>query len=184
MGRLKLQMQITVDGFDPSGNNDDLPWDEIKAYSLELLDSADTIILGRKTATEFIPYWDKVAGKPEESWYEVARRISDARKIVFSQSLDRSDWKNSIVEKGNLSESIRRLKAENDKDIIVYGGVSFVSSLIAAGLIDEFHLFVNPIAVGRGSSIFAALERAVKLELKKSVAYAGGVVLLHYEPRG
>lgn len=65
----------------------------------------------------------------------------------------------------------------------MYGGVSFVASLIDAGLIDEFHLFVNPIAMGRGSSIFAALDRAVKLELKKSVAYAGGVVLLHYEPR-
>jgi dihydrofolate reductase len=183
MARLKLQMQISVDGFDPSGHNDDLPWDEIKTYSRELLDSADTIIIGRKTATEFIPYWDKAATKPEESWYEIARRISDARKIVFSQSLDRSDWNNSIIENGNLAEAVTRLKAANEKDIIVYGGVSFVSSLIAAGLIDEFHLFINPVVVGTGSSIFAGAERSLKLQLKKTVAYNGGVVLLHYEPR-
>lgn len=182
MRRLKLQMQVTVDGFNPEGHDDGVDWDEIKGYSRDLLDGGDTIVLGRKTAVDFIPYWDKAADAPGESWHEIAQRIANARKIVFSKTLDRSDWKNTSIVQGDLAEEIRRLKSTSGRDIIAYGGTSFVSSLIKEGLIDEFHLFVNPIAMGTGAPIFAGLERPQKLRLVKSIAYNCGLVLLHYEP--
>lgn len=121
-----------------------------------------------------------MAIEPDNSWCEVAQRISNARKIVFSKTLDKSDWNNTDINKGDLVEEIRRLKSKNTKDIIVYGGISFVSSLVRESLIDEFHLFVNPVARGNGESVFNELENPMKLELKKSIACNSGHVLLHY----
>ena len=73
----------------------------------------------------------------------------------------------------DLADEIRKLKNQNGKDIIVYGGASFDSSLIKEGLIDEFHLFINPAAIGDGMSIF---------NLVKSIVFDCGIVLLNYEP--
>ena len=183
MGRLKLQMQMTVDGLNPEGQNDELPWDEVRDYSSDLLDSADTIVLGRKTAVDFIPHWDKTATRPDDSWHGVASRIAQARKIVFSARFVNPGWKNTEVERGDLAERIARLKQANAKDIIVYGGVAFVSSLVKAGLIDEYHLFVNPIAAGGGRSIFGDVTQPLKLRLMEAIGLRSGHVLLRYAPR-
>lgn len=181
MGKLKLQMQVTVDGCSAEGTGADVDWDEIEPYSRELLDSADTIVLGRKTAVEFIPYWDDAATRPGESWHEVAKRISGARKVVFSSTLEQVEWKNTTIEKGDLATAVTRLKQASEKDIVVYGGVSFVSALIGAGLVDEFHLFVNPVALGQGDRLFGGLAAPQKLRLVRSIAY-NGLVLLNYQP--
>jgi dihydrofolate reductase len=183
MGKLKLQMQVSIDSSDANGPSEDGAWDEIEGYSRDLLDSADTIILGRKTAVDFIPYWDDAAAQPEGPWQGVAQRISAASKVVFSKTLDKPDWKNSRIENGDLAEGIKRLKATKKKDILVYGGVSFVTSLIEERLIDEFHLFVNPVAIGKGKSIFSGLGASQPFKLVKSIAYNSGIVLLHYEPK-
>jgi len=181
MSKLKLQMQTTVDGIVADGPGEDGAWDEIRGYSRDLLDSADTIVLGRKTAVDFIPYWDKAAARSDESWHDVAQRISRARKVVFSSTLDQPEWRNTDVARGPLAEEIERLKQTSKKDIIVYGGTSFVTSLIKARLIDEFHLFVNPVAAGQGASIFSGLGASQGLKLRQSIAYDCGIVLLHYE---
>lgn len=182
MGRLKLQMQVTVDGMNPEGENKELPLDEVREYSLELLRGAETIILGRRTAIDFIPSWDRTAKQPTDPWHEVGKLISDARKVVFSQADDLPDWKNTMVEHGGLADAVRRLKHEAMADIIVYGGVSFVAALVSLHLIDEFHLFVNPVAQGNGRSIFSALDDPQRLELRKAMPLKGGIVLLNYEP--
>jgi dihydrofolate reductase len=180
MGRLKLQMQITVDGFDANGPSD-LEWDEIRDYSRDLFINADTIVIGGKTAVDFIPYWDTAATQPGGSWYEVAKRIADAKKVVFSRTLAEPKWNNTSIERGDLVKAIERLKAASRNDIIVYGGVSFVASLVREKLIDEFHLFVNPIALGKGKSIFSGLVDPQRFKLVKSIPYNSGLVLLHYE---
>ena len=184
MARLKLQMQISVDGFNPEGGDENAYRDEERDYSLDLLRGADVILLGRKTAADFIPYWDKAAEDPDNSWQEVARHISEARKIVFSSSADHPDWRNSVVETGDLADAINRLKSENDKDIIVYGGVSFVKSLIRRNLVDEFHLFVSSVALGSGRSVFSDLDGLLRLQLRKSIGFQSGRVLLHYDLAG
>ena len=184
MARLKLQMQISVDGFNPEGGDENTSWDEEREYSLDLLRGANVIALGSKTAAEFIPYWDKAAEDPDNSWQEVAELISQARKLVFSSSTDHPDWSNSVIETGDLADAINRLKGENTKDILVYGGVSFVQSLIRRHLVDELHLFVNPVALGGGRSVFSDLDSLLRLELKKSIGFKSGRVLLHYDLSG
>ncbi|WP_262922975.1 dihydrofolate reductase family protein [Hymenobacter cellulosilyticus] len=81
-----------------------------------------------------------------------------------------------------LAAEITQLKQRAGQDIIAYGGATFVSGLLGAGLVDELHLFVNPVAIGRGLSIFQGLERPLGLTLVKSTAFACGIVAQHYEP--
>jgi dihydrofolate reductase len=151
----------------------------------------DCILLGRKLAEGFIPHWKMEATDPTKKRgfvktmsesYDFAEKMYKTNKVVFTKSLDKSEWDNTILAKGNLVEEINKLKLQIGKDIIVYGGSSFVSSLIKAGQIDEFHLFVNPAALGEGMSIFNTLEKKQNLALKKSIAFKCGIVLMCYEP--
>ncbi|HLF34334.1 MAG TPA: dihydrofolate reductase family protein, partial [Cyclobacteriaceae bacterium] len=151
-------MQISIDGFVQFGENDEQhwvtwAWDEIRQYVLDLLDNSDTILIGRKLAVDYIPYWQDTFTKPGDPMFEVAGRIVNARKIVFTKTLERSAWENTELAKGDLADEVNKLKNQNGKDLIVYGGSSFVSELNKAGLIDEFHFFLNPVALGKGVPI-------------------------------
>lgn len=186
MRKLHLQMQMSIDGFVSTGPNDEQKWvtwawAEIKQYVLDLAVSADTEILGRKLAIDYIPYWLDTFAKPEDPMYEVAKIKATQKKVVFTKTLETSEWENTELAKGNLVEEVNKLKIQGGKDIVVYGGSSFVSALLKEGLIDEFHLFVNPIALGRGESVFGELEVWQPLRLKKAITYGSGLVLLNYE---
>ena len=177
---------MSIDGFVSTGPNDEQKWvtwawSEIRPHVLGLLDSTDTILIGRKLAVDYIPYWQDVNTKPDDPMYEVAQRIVVAKKVIFTKTLDKSEWDNTELAKGDLADEIKKLKNQSEKDMIVYGGSSFVSAIIKAGLIDEFHLFVNPVALGQGGSIFDQLENIQQLKLKKSIVYDCGIVLMNYE---
>ena len=188
MRKLKLQMQTSFDGFVSTGPNDDQTWvtwalEEIKSHVLELFDTSDTILIGRKLAVDYIPFWEDTVTKPEHEMVEMAKRIVAAKKIVFTKTLDHSLWPNTVLAKGNLTEEVNRLKQQSGKDLIVYGGSSFVAALIKEKLIDEFHFFVNPVVLGKGVSVFEQLDDPQQLQLVKSVTYNSGIVLMQYVPR-
>jgi len=186
MRKLKLQMQISVDGFVSTGPNDDQSWvtwalEDIFDDVLELLNSIDTILIGRKLAVDYIPYWEKTLTIPKDPMNAFAERIVNAKKIVFSKTLDVLPGKNTFLEKGNYVDAIKKLKREPGKDIVVYGGTSFVSSLIKEKLIDELYLYVNPVALGKGQTIFDNLEETLPLKLKNSKKYTSGINLIVYK---
>lgn len=186
MRKLHLQMQMTVDGFVSTGPNDEqkwvtLVWEEIKPYVLGLLDATDTILIGRKLAVDYIPHWQGVEKQPKDPFHGVAKRICEARKVVFSRTMEQSEWENTGLATGDLAAEVGELKAGSGKDMVVYGGSSFVSSLLKERLVDEFHFFVNPIALGKGVPVFSELEGWQGLRLKRSIAYPCGLVLLNYE---
>jgi len=117
MRKLKLQMQSSLDGFVSTGPNDEQKWvtwalDEIYQDVLGLLDSIDTIIIGRKLAVDYIPYWQGVLKNPNDPTYEFAKRIVGAKKVVFTRTLAKSEWSNTELAKGNLVEEIKKLKPE------------------------------------------------------------------------
>src|SRR5262245_51884018 len=100
-------MQITLDGFNSTGPNDEQQWvtwdlEGIKRYVIGLLDSSDTIIIGRKLAVDYIPYWEDVFNKRDDPMYEFATRIVNAQKIVFTKTLEQSIWNKTELAKGNL----------------------------------------------------------------------------------
>jgi dihydrofolate reductase len=187
MRKLKLQVQISVDGYiaGPQGEMDWITWnatEDFINYVTELTDSSDTMLLGRKLAEGFIPYWTSIIANPEDPQYSFAKKMIDTPKIVFSKTLDKSIWDNTAVAKDDLAAEINRIKNQEGKDIIMYGGAEFVSSVIKAGLIDEYHLFVNPAAVGKGMAIFNTLEGCQKLSLVKATPLKNGIVILCYQP--
>jgi len=183
MAKLKLQMQISIDGFVATGPNDEQhwvtwAWDEIEPYVMDLLRTSDTILIGRKLAVDYIPYWQDVfTNKPEDPMHEGSKHITQAKKVVFTKTLDHSKWENTVLAKGPLADEVKRLKNESNKDLIVYGGSSFVSALIQEGLIDEFHFFVNPVALGKGDPVFNGLKNYQPLKLIRSIAFPSGIVL-------
>ena len=149
-----------------------------------IIDSSDTILLGRKMTDEFVNYWeDVVNNKPGSPEFPFAKKMVDIPKIVFTKTLDKSKWNNTTLAKGNLSDEIAQLKSQEGKDIIVYGGAGFVSSLIKEGLIDEYYLFLNPTAIGDGMTIFKSLDRTQKFSVIESEYYSCGITVLHYKPK-
>ncbi|MBE0551641.1 MAG: dihydrofolate reductase [Ignavibacterium sp.] len=186
MRKLKLQVQISVNGFiaKPGGELDWMTWgwsDDIKVYVTDLTNSMDTIILGRKLAEGFIPYWTDVKANPDHPENEAGKTFTDTPKFVFSKTLIKSLWDNTTVVNGDFVSEIKKLKDKAGKNIIVYGGAEFVSSLIKEDLIDEYHLFVNPVAIKEGLTIFDKIPDMKKLSLTYSKQFDCGINLLHYK---
>jgi len=181
--KLKLQMQITVDGFvaGPEGQLDWMTWEmdeKLIAFINHLTDTSDTILLGRKMTEGFVNYWENV--KPDSPEYEFAQKMVNTPKVVFSKTVSSMNGRNVRVENGDVVNAVNELKRQDGKDLIVYGGATFVRSLIENTLIDELNLFVNPIAIGDGLRIFGA---RTPLKLIASTAYASGIVVNTYAPR-
>lgn len=183
--KLKLQMQMTVDGYvaGPNGELDWMTWnwdEELKKYVNDLTDSVDTILLGRKMTEGFISHWSNV--KPGSEEYPFARKMVEKPKFVFTKTLEKSKWDNTSLAKSDLREEINRIKNQPGKDIIVYGGAGFVSSLVWADLIDEYYLFVNPAILGEGRTIFRDVEKKMVMKLADSRNFDCGIVLNQYVP--
>jgi dihydrofolate reductase len=183
MRKLKLQMQITVDGFmaGPEGQLDWMTFDmdpQLLAFINELTDTSSTILLGRNMSPGFIQYWENVG--PESPEYSFAQKMVETEKVVFTRTLHRMDGKNLRIYHGDAAEGIEALQRQPGKDIVVYGGATFVASLIESDLIDELNLFVNPIAIGTGMRVF---NDRVPLSLVASKAYPCGIVVSTYRRR-
>jgi dihydrofolate reductase len=188
MRKLRLQMQVTIDGFNSTAPNDEQTWVTwdlagLTPHVVDLLDSSDTILLGRKLGVDYIPFWEGVSQNPDHPMHVFATRIVAARKVIFTKTLDESRWERTTLARGDLKDEVNRLKNQPGKDLIVYGGSSFVASLIREDLIDEYHLFINPIAIGQGENTFAQLMNWQWMKLVTTRVYDSGIVLLVYQPR-
>jgi dihydrofolate reductase len=188
MRKLKLHVQMSIDGC-IAGPNNEMDWmvwsgdEKLKEYENRIHEPVDTILLGRNMTGELISYWSDVMSKPDDPEYALAKKMIETPKVVFTKTLTKSEWSNTDIATGDLKYEINKLKSQNGGDIIVYGGASFDSSLIKEKLIDEFYLFVNPVAIGNGKTIFRDLSEIQKLTLIESIAFDSGIVLLHYEAK-
>ena len=185
--KLKLHVEMSIDGC-IAGTNNEMDWinftwnEKLREYEDRLHKPVDTILLGRKMTDEFISYWSDVLKRPEDKEYSFAKKMMETPKIVFTKTLPKSEWPNTEIATGDLNEEITKLKSKEGGggDIIVYGGASFDSSLIKENLIDEYYLFVNPVVIGNGKTIFKDLKEIRKLVLIESITFDSGTVLLHY----
>ncbi|NCD71744.1 dihydrofolate reductase family protein [Mucilaginibacter agri] len=188
MRKLKLQVQMSLDGF-VAGPNGELDWmwintgepdDSSFLKVIELADSCDTILMGRKMTREFVDYWENVVdNKPDSKEYPLAKLMVNLHKIVFSRTETDIKGRNLKVENGDLATVVQELKKQPGKDIMVYGGAEFVSSLVSQNLVDEYYIFQAPVAIGKGLSIFK--DKTV-LKLESSTAYKSGKLLIKYLP--
>lgn len=186
MRKLKLQFAHIPEGFAPTTNSDPINYcdEEFRNFSIANLEQVDCIILGRKTALDFIPYWAAVAENPNDPDFLLGKKLTDTPKVVFSKTLENSEWANTILAKGEIVDEINKLKNKKGNDIMVYGGDSFVSSLIKNDLIDQYYLAVNPGDIDSGLPILTELDSKQNVMLVQSKTFdCGMVVLLQYEPK-
>lgn len=174
-------MQITVDGFvsGPEGQLDWMSFDDADAKAIaainDLIDTSDTILMGRKMSPEFIKYWESVPKESPE--YSFAQKMVHTPKIIFSKTQKSIEGTAARIENGDLKTEVNKLKTAPGKDLLVYGGASFVKSLIKENLIDDYYLFLNPVALSKGLSIF---PDRTKLKLVDATPFKTEV-LLHYK---
>jgi dihydrofolate reductase len=180
MRKITAGMFVSLDGVVEAPDQWHFPYfnDEMGAAVDAQLGAADTILLGRETYDSFAGAWpDREADGGEDA--EFAKKLGDARKIVVSRQRLEFDWRNSEQLTGDLADAVTVLKNEPGGDIAMSGSVSVVRQLLAAGLLDELHLFVHPIAVRTGARLFDEGE-AIPLRLLSSQAFKTGVLYLVY----
>ena len=188
MRKVILEEWLSLDGFaeDGKGSLDFFPSTEANKFSdrdqLSFLDSIDTILLGRRTYELFVDFWPTVSPEKEI----IAERLNSLPKLVFSNSLREApwgDWAPARVVPGDAVAEIKRLKERDGKDMVLWGSISLAQQLIAANLIDEYHLQLCPTIVGGGRALFPSLQGYAHLERTSIRTYDTGVVFLQYEPR-
>lgn len=178
---------MSVDGFvaGPAGEMDWMTWNwdpKLADYVTRLTEPVDTILMGRKMTGGFMGHWQAVLNDPKDASYNFARKMVDTQKVVFTRELERSEWVNTTLAKGDITEEVNALKRQKGGDMIVYGGAGFVTSLVKAGLIDEYHLFINPCILGKGLPIFAEADPYIKLKRLDMQSFDCGITVLVYGP--
>jgi dihydrofolate reductase len=184
MRRVTAGLFISLDGVVEDPHEWHFPYfnDEMGVAVDGQLGAADTLLLGRKTYDSFAGAWpDREAAGGEDAGF--AKKLGDARKIVVSNQDLQLSWRNSERLQGDLVEAVTALKNEpGESDIAMSGSVSVVRQLLDAGLIDELHLLVHPVAIRSGMRLFDDGGSQVPLQLVSSQAFATGVVHLVYGP--
>src|SRR5437764_11632166 len=184
MKKITAGLFISLDGVVEAPDQWHFPYfnDEMGAAVDATLGAADTILFGRKTYDSFAGAWpEREAAGGEDAPF--AKKLGDARKVVVSnQELDLT-WRNSEHLQGDLVEAVTAMKNEaGDATIGMSGSVSAVRQLLAAGLLDELHLLVHPIAVRKGMRLFDEGEPPLPLTLVSSQTFKTGVLNLVYAP--
>ena len=207
MRKLILRMNPSLDGF-VGGPNGEIDWifksfdASASAWTVTTLWQAGVHIMGSRTFRDMAAYWpnstDPIAA-PMNAIPKVVftrkglEQASTTRALMDAPRLRADDttaappsnlesWTNPSIARGELAAEIARLKQEPGKPILAHGGASFARSLVRERLVDEYWLLVYPVALGRGLSPFADLDKPLDLKLANRTAFDGGVVEHVYRP--
>ena len=180
MGKLFWQISTTVDGF-MSGPDGELERTagftdaDFQRYASEMLRSIGGFVIGRKTYELFVNYWPTAEG-------EDADNLNRLPKLVVSTTLEKVEWNNATLVKGDVPDAIRDFTSRSEKDVAVFGSSELASTLIRASIIDEFRILVTPFVLGRGRRAFVNDLATHQLKLKWSEGWASGTVAQFYVP--
>ena len=185
MSRLVMWNLITLDGYFEGAK----PWDldfhntvwgeELERLSIEQLHGADRLIFGRATYEGMAAYWQTAEGEGA-----VADLMNRLPKVVCSRTLEKADWANTTLVKGDAAAAVRDLKRQGDGFSFVFGSADLSATLAAADLFDEYRLCVAPVILGSGRTLFGRGLDTQKLKLLEARALSNGGVILRYAPDG
>jgi dihydrofolate reductase len=184
MRKIIASMFISLDGVIEAPHQWHFPYfnDEMGAAVDRAIGAADTLLIGRVTYDSFAEAWPEREAAGEED-APMAKALGDARKVVVSNRQLEFTWRTSEQLKGDLVEAVTALKNEpGDTHIAMSGSPSVVRQLLAAGLLDELHLLVHPIAVRKGMRLFDEGDSPIPLRLISSETFKTGVLNLVYGP--
>jgi dihydrofolate reductase len=188
MRKIILTEWVSLDGF-VSGPDNDMSFvgesfnDQMGKYESDIVDQADTLVLGRLTYESFAGSWPYVPDKPDADPAEkdYARRLNAMRKVVFSTTLPSADWNNSQLFREIDPDEIKKRKQAPGKDMLIYGSASIVQQLTNLGLIDEYQLLVHPVLLGGGKPLFKDIKDKHKLKFVSAQPFTSGVVLMIFQ---
>lgn len=177
---------VSVDGYfvDAKG---DMSWAHrpasdpaYNAFVSENASGEGELLFGRITYQLMLSYWPTpMAHKNDPA---VAEGMNRMRKVVFSRTLHEATWNNTKLVKGDLLQAVRKMKSEEGPPMVILGSGSVVSQLARAGLIDEYQIVMNAIALGKGRTMFDGMTEKLRLKLLRSRVFGNGNVFLSYEP--
>ena len=183
MRKLIVFNNISLDGYFTDSNNDmswahtnDPEWLEFTSQNAK---GESEFLFGRVTYQMMAGFWPTPFAM--ESMPQVARAMNESPKFVFSKTLDKADWKNTKLLKGNLAEEVRRLKSEPGPGIMIFGSGTIISQLTDEGLIDEYQVVTHPILLGSGRTMFEGVKEKIKLKRTKTRDFRNGNVMSWYE---
>ena len=185
MRKLSVFNSVSLDGYF-SGENGDLRWahdakpdKEFGSFVENNAKNGGELLMGRKTYDLMVKYWPTADARKNDP--VVAERMNNLPKVVFSRTLDRADWNNTRVVKGDLAAEVRKMKEAPGEDMVILGSGSIVTALTKAGLIDEYQFVVVPVVLGKGRTMFEGVSENVHLRQTKSKTFSNGNVFLSYE---
>jgi dihydrofolate reductase len=188
MRKLSVFNHVTLDGYF-TGENGDMSWAhkgnddaEYQAFVAGNASGDADLLFGRVTYDMMASYWPTPVAS--EHAPIVAEKMNSGQKIVFSKTMDKALWSNTRLIKGNLIEEVRKLKGEEGPGMVILGSGSIVAQLAAAGLIDNYQIVINQVALGKGRTLFEGLPQMMSLKLINSRTFNNGKVFLSYEAVG
>lgn len=195
MRRIMMFNRVTPEGFfaDADGKLDwVVPDDAIDGSAVDAMPDGDTVLFGRRTYEMFASFWPMVLastsavadphtpGRFPPSMRAMAQWLHDARKHVFSRTLDDATWHNTEIVRDATRESVEAIKRTPGKSILVFGSGTLVSRLTELGLIDEYQFIVGPLFLGTGRPLFTNVTQRTRLTLEEASPYPSGNVMLRY----
>lgn len=173
---------VTLDGYFEGEKTWDLDFhglvwgDELERFVTEQLNTVGALVFGANTYKGMADYWQKEKG-------EIANGMNSLKKYVCSVTMQKADWNNTTIIKDAVAE-LPKLKAEDGKDLYVFGSGELSDSLIKAGLFDEYRLCVAPVILGKGKKLFAEGLPRTNLSLLEARPLKSGGVILKYGRKG
>ncbi|MET9489885.1 dihydrofolate reductase family protein [Nocardia sp. NPDC006630] len=184
MARVTLWMQMSLDGF-AEGADERVHWpvvdEELYSSMLDELRAAEAFLYGRKTYEIMSSFWPTADGDPAISQFYIdfAGCWKAKPKVVFSRSLDRTDWNTKVIRRRAVEEMVA-LREGTDGHLIVFGGIETAAMFMTHNLIDEYRLFVHPLVLGAGVPLFPPAFDTSELQLASVTAFDSAVVMMHY----
>jgi dihydrofolate reductase len=148
---------------------------EFFEYAKGLLRTVDTLLFGRATYQHMASYW------PSAPADEIADKMNNLPKIVFSKTLQTADWNNSRLVKNDIQGEVSKLRKQPGKDMVVFGSATLASFLLQRGLVDEYRVILQPVVLGSGSPLFKGITERIHMKLRSAKTFGSGVVLLSYQ---
>jgi dihydrofolate reductase len=183
MGKLNSFTFISLDGYYKGAGND-ISWHphggDAADYAAQKSQGANTLVFGRVTYEMMASFWPTPMAK--ESFPEVAEGMNKADKIVFSRTLKHAAWEKTRIVENDIVSEMRHLKKTSEKDMTILGSGSILTQFASHGLVDEFIIMLDPVAIGKGTPIFQNIEKQLDLKLKESQVFKSGIIVLNYIP--
>jgi dihydrofolate reductase len=168
------------DGFEQGGWQVPYLDEDMDRITADWITAADAFLLGRRTYELFAGHWAQITDPTDPR----ATRLNSLPKFVVSTTLDRVEWNNSMLLRGDVLEEVTELKRQPGNELQVHGSGELVRTLMQHNLVDEYRLLIHPVVLGNGKRLFGDGNTPAALELIDTKTTSSGVVVHIYQPAG